>query len=417
MPTYSYVIRDSEGRRIEDSLKAVNYEAALESLRKKGAGQIVSVREIRGGVALDEMTVGERVSLSLYRLRHRVPLKTLVFFTRQLSTMFSAGLTIEKSIQNLLTEEKSHRFKRILAQVSTDIKKGYALSEAMAKHPGVFSNLYVALVHAGEVSGNLHIILEELSDYLESVADTRQKVISALSYPIFSLCFLTGVITFLILVVVPKFSDVYMRFNTQLPGPTRTLIAVSHAISTHFFLVALLVIASIVALWLASLTNRGGYVWDTIKLRFPVFGHLVLNSLMDKFARTFGILIGSGVPVLESLGHAVRVVENRVIGRGLREARGLIKDGYAISVSLKKTGVFPPILVQLIATGEETGEMDKLLDKASQFYTKQVDATIGRLTSLIEPLLIILIGVVIGLILISVYLPVFMLGRAVQMGA
>jgi len=417
MPTYSYVIRDSEGRRLEDSLKAVNYEAALESLRKKGAGQIVSVREIRGGVALDEMTVGERVSLSLYRLRHRVPLKTLVFFTRQLSTMFSAGLTIEKSIQNLLAEEKSHRFRRILAQVSTDLKKGYALSEAMAKHPGVFSNLYVALLHAGEVSGNLHIILEELSDYLESVADTRQKVISALSYPIFSLCFLTGVITFLILVVVPKFSDVYMRFNTQLPGPTRTLIAVSHAISTHFFLVALLVIASIVALWLATLTTRGGYVWDTIKLRFPVFGHLVLNSLMDKFARTFGILIGSGVPVLESLGHAVRVVENRVIGRGLREARGLIKDGYAISVSLKKTGVFPPILVQLIATGEETGEMDKLLDKASQFYTKQVDATIGRLTSLIEPLLIIIIGVVIGLILISVYLPVFMLGRAVQMGA
>ncbi len=417
MPTYSYVIRDGEGRRLEDSLKAVNYEAALESLRKKGAGQIISVREIRGGVALDEMTVGERVSLSLYRLRHRVPLKTLVFFTRQLSTMFSAGLTIEKSIQNLLAEEKSHRFKRILAQVSTDLKKGYALSEAMAKHPGVFSNLYVALVHAGEVSGNLHIILEELSDYLESVADTRQKVISVLSYPIFSLCFLTGVITFLILVVVPKFSDVYMRFNTQLPGPTRTLIAVSHAISTHFFLVALLVIASLIALWLASLTPRGGYVWDTIKLRFPVFGHLVLNSLMDKFARTFGILIGSGVPVLESLGHAVRVVENRVIGRGLREARGLIKDGYAISVSLKKTGVFPPILVQLIATGEETGEMDKLLDKASQFYTKQVDATIGRLTSLIEPLLIIMIGVVIGLILISVYLPVFMLGRAVQMGA
>ncbi|MBU1937024.1 type II secretion system F family protein, partial [bacterium] len=154
-----------------------------------------------------------------------------------------------------------------------------------------------------------------------------------------------------------------------------------------------------------------------IKLNFPVFGGLMLNSLMDKFSRTFGILIGSGVPVLESLGHAIRVVENRVIGRGLREARGLIKDGYAISVSLKKTRVFPAILVQLIATGEETGDMDKLLDKAAQFYEKQVDATISRLTSLIEPLLIIMIGVVIALILISVYLPVFMLGRAVQMGA
>jgi type IV pilus assembly protein PilC len=417
MPTYAYVIRDDAGRRVEDTVKAVNYEAALELLRKKRVGQVVSVREMRSGVAFEEMTVGERLSVAVYRLRHRVPLKTLVFFTRQLSTMFSAGLTIEKSIQNLLTEEKSHRFRRILAQISTDLKKGYALSEAMAKHPGVFSNLYVALVHAGEVSGNLHVILEELSDYLESVADTRQKVISALSYPVFSLFFLAGVITFLLLVVVPKFGDVYTRFNARLPGPTRTLIAVSHTISNHFFIVAFLVIAGIFLLWLISLTPRGGFVWDSIKLRFPVFGNLVLNSLMDKFARTFGILIGSGVPVLESLGHAVRVVENRVLGRGLRQARGLIKDGYAISVSMKKSGVFPPILVQLIATGEETGEMDKLLDKAAQFYEKQVDATISRLTSLIEPLLIIMIGIVIALILISVYLPVFMLGRAVQMGA
>lgn len=417
MPTYSYVIRDNAGRRIEDTLKAVNYEAALELLRKKRVGQVVSVREMRSGVALDEMTVGERISVAVYRVRHHVPLKTLVFFTRQLSTMFSAGLTIEKSIQNLLAEEKSHRFKRILAQISTDLKKGYALSEAMAKHPGVFSNLYIALVHAGEVSGNLHVILEELSDYLESVADTRQKVISALSYPVFSLFFLAGVITFLLLVVVPKFGDVYTRFNARLPGPTRTLIAVSHTISNHFLIVAFLVIAGVFLIWLITLTPRGGFVWDTIKLRFPVFGNLVLNSLMDKFARTFGILIGSGVPVLESLGHAVRVVENRVLGRGLRQARGLVKDGYAISVSLKKSGVFPPILVQLIATGEETGEMDKLLDKAAQFYEKQVDATISRLTSLIEPLLIIMIGIVIALILISVYLPVFMLGRAVQMGA
>ncbi len=416
MPTYTYVVRNSAGKRIEDSLKAVNYEAALESLRKKGAGQVVSVREVRS-VAFDEMTVGERMSLTIYRLRHRVPLKTLVFFTRQLSTMFSAGLTIEKSIQNLLAEEKSQRFKRILAQVSTDLKKGYALSEAMAKHPGVFSNLYIALVHAGEVSGNLHVILEELSSYLETVADTRQKVISALSYPIFSLVFLAGVITFLLLVVVPRFSEVYTRFNAKLPGPTRMLIAISHTISEHFFIVAFLVIALMLLLWFAALTPRGGYIWDNVKLNFPVFGGLVRNTLMDKFARTFGILIGSGVPVLESLGHAIRVVENRVIARGLREARSLIKDGYAISVSLKKTRVFPAILVQLIATGEETGDMDKLLNKAAQFYEKQVDATISRLTSLIEPLMIIMIGVVIALILISIYLPVFMLGRAVQMGA
>ncbi|MBL0059987.1 MAG: type II secretion system F family protein [bacterium] len=205
MPTYSYVIKDAAGNRQEDNVKAASYEAAVEVLRRKGAAQIVSVREIKGGLALDEMSVGEQVSLAVYRWRTRVPLKTLVFFTRQLSTMFSAGLTIERAIQNLLQEERNHKFKKVLVQVATDLKKGYALSECLAKHPGVFSNLFVALVHAGEVSGNLHVILEQLSDYLESVADTQRKVISAMSYPVFSIIFLTVVISFLMIFVVPLF--------------------------------------------------------------------------------------------------------------------------------------------------------------------------------------------------------------------
>jgi type IV pilus assembly protein PilC len=170
-------------------------------------------------------------------------------------------------------------------------------------------------------------------------------------------------------------------------------------------------------MWILFKTKRGGLAWDHFKLRLPIFGGLLMSALMDKFARTFGILIGAGVPVLESLSHAIRVVENRVIANGLRHAQSLIKDGYAISVSMKKAGVFPPIMVQLIQTGEETGEINRLLEKVAEFYSKQVDATIGRLTSLIEPLLIILIGAVIGIILIAIYLPVFMLGRAIQLGS
>jgi len=414
MPTYSYVIKDAAGNRQEDNLKAASYEAAVESLRRKGAAQIVSVREIKGGLALDEMSVGEQVGLAIYRWRTRVPLKTLVFFTRQLSTMFSAGLTIERAIQNLLTEERNYRFKKVLVQVATDLKKGYALSECLAKHPGVFSNLYVALVHAGEVSGNLHVILEQLSDYLESVADTQRKVISAMSYPVFSIIFLTLVITFLMIFVVPMFEDVYGRLSAKLPFATMVLMQISKLMVNQAPLVFLFVILTMIGLWLLTKTKRGGLVWDSMKLRFPVFGNLLMSSLMDKFARTFGILIGSGVPVLESLSHAIRVVENRVIGNALRDAQHMIKDGYAISVAMKKTGVFPPIMVQLIQTGEETGEINKLLEKVSEFYSKQVDAMIGRLTSLIEPLLIILIGGVIGIILIAIYLPVFMLGRAIQ---
>lgn len=414
MPTYSYVIKDAAGNRQEDNIKAASYEAAVEVLRRKGAAQIVSVREIKGGLALDEMSVGEQVSLAVYRWRTRVPLKTLVFFTRQLSTMFSAGLTIERAIQNLLQEERNHKFKKVLVQVATDLKKGYALSECLAKHPGVFSNLFVALVHAGEVSGNLHVILEQLSDYLESVADTQRKVISAMSYPVFSIIFLTVVISFLMIFVVPLFEDVYGKLSAKLPFATLVLMKLSKLMVNQAPIVFSFAIMGIAGLWLLTKTKRGGLVWDNMKLRFPVFGGLLMSSLMDKFARTFGILIGSGVPVLESLSHSIRVVENRVIGNALRDAQHMIKDGYAISVAMKKTGVFPPIMVQLIQTGEETGEINKLLEKVSDFYSKEVDATIGRLTSLIEPLLIILIGGVIGIILIAIYLPVFMLGRAIQ---
>lgn len=417
MPTYSYVIKDTNGTRVEDNLRASSYEAALDALRKKGAAQIVSVREIRGGLALDEMSVGEQVGLAIYRFRTRVSLRTLVFFTRQLSTMFSAGLTIEKSIGNLMAEERNYRFKKVLVQISTDLKKGFALSETLAKHPGVFSNLYVALVHAGEVSGNLHVILGQLSDYLENVADTHRKVISAMSYPVFSVVFLSAVITFLMIVVVPMFKDVYDKFGAKLPYATRVLMSFSNLLVHNFFFVFVVVMLCLIGLWILTKTKTGGIAWDTVKLRFPVFGGLLMSSIMDKFARTFGILIGSGVPVLEAMSHAIRVVDNRVISNGLRAATVLIKDGFSISAAMKKTGVIPPIVVQLIATGEETGEINKLLEKVAEFYTKQVDATIGRLTSLIEPLLIIMIGGVIGIILIAIYLPVFMLGRAIQTGS
>ncbi|MBU0691798.1 type II secretion system F family protein [bacterium] len=417
MPNYAYVIKDKDGKRQEDNIKASTYESAIEILRKRGANQIVSVREIKGGLAIDEMSVAEQVGLAIYRWRTRVPLKSLVFFTRQLSTMFSAGLTIERAISNLLTEERNYRFKKVLVQTSADLKKGYALSEALAKHPGVFSNLYVALVHAGEISGNLHVILEQLSDYLETVSDTRRKVISALTYPVVAIIFLTSVVIFLMVVVVPMFSEVYAKFGQRLPFATRVLMNISHVIVNQAPFVILVVFMALFGLWVLFKTKRGGLAWDHVKLSFPVFGGLLLSALMEKFAKTFGILIGAGVPILEGLSHSIRVVENRVIANGLRQAQSMVKDGYAISVAMKKTGVFPPIMVQLISTGEETGEINRLLEKVSEFYAKQVDATIGRLTSLIEPLLIIMIGLVIGVILIAIYLPVFMLGRAIQAGA
>lgn len=415
MPNYAYVIKDTDGKRLEDYLRASSVETAMDLLRRKGA-EIISLREVKSEFQAERLSVAEQVNLFFFKLRTHVPLNILVFFTRQLSTMFSAGLTIEKSIANLMAEERNKRFRRVLAQVGNDLKKGLALSDAMAKHPGVYSNLFVALVRAGEVSGSLHITLDQLSNYLETIAETRRKVVSAMAYPVFSVCFLTAITTFLLLVVVPMFQDVYSKFGAKLPIATRTLVAVSQAISQNFILAAGIVFTIITTIWLSSMTERGGLIIDSIKLRVPVFGSLLTNSVMNKFAKTFGVLVGAGVPVLDSLTQVQKVVGNKVVEKGIRESKLLIKDGFAISVALKKTQVFPPTLVQLTATGEETGEMDKLLEKAAYFYEKQLDAIVDRLTSLIEPILILMIGSVVLIIIISLYLPIFYLGMAVRQG-
>ena len=415
MPTFNYVVKDKTQKRLEGAIRSTNVETALESLKKRGF-VVLSVKEARTDILKAQQTVVDKIALFFYKVRTHVPLKIIVFFTRQLSTMFSAGLTIEKSIVNLLQEERHPKFRKILAQIANDLKKGFSLSESLAKHPGVFSNLFVALVHAGEISGSLHVVLEQLSDYLETVAETRRKVISALTYPIIVIIFMVGIITLLLVVVVPMFTEIYDKFGARLPGPTRVLVGTSQLISQNFFISSLIAITTIVFLWVVSLTERGGFVFDTIKLKFPVLGALLKNSIMNKFSKTFGILLGSGVPVLESIDHVERVVGNKVIEKGMNTIRTMVKDGFAISVSMKKSLVFPSTLVQLVATGEETGEIDKLLDKAAGFYEKQVDSIIERLTSLIEPLLIIMLGTTVAIILITIYLPIFQFGIALRQG-
>jgi len=303
-----------------------------------------------------------------------------------------------------------------LRRLSDDIRKGYSLSEAMEQHPGVFNPLYIALVKAGEVSGTLHTILDELSDYLEKIEDTRRKVSSAMAYPIFILIFLAVVVWFLFYYVVPMFAEVYEGFDAELPVPTQIAIGISNFITNNVFLAILAVIGVIVALWVVNLTDKGRYVWDSIKLKLPVFGGVTVNSIMSKFSRTFSILMAAGVPIMDTMELTENVVQNAVIEGGIRRARVMVKEGYGVANAFRRTGLFPPTLLQMIGTGEETGDMDKLLGKAAQFYEKLVDAVIERLTSLIEPFLIIIMAAVVGGIIVVVYLPIFSLGEAMTQG-
>lgn len=415
MPNFAYIVKDAKGARIEGIMKAESLDQAVDKLAKEGS-TIISVKAAAEGAFKGKLSLSDKIMLSIYKWRTGVSLKTLVFFTRQLSTMFSAGLTIEKSISDLEKAEKNKKFAKVLRQLSDDIRKGYSLSEAMEQHPGVFNPLYIALVTAGEVSGTLHTILDELSDYLEKIEDTRRKVRSAMAYPLFIVVFLTLVVWFLFYYVVPMFAQVYEGFGADLPVPTRIAIGISHFITNNAFLAILMLLGLVVAVWIINLTDRGRYVWDTIKLKMPVFGSVTTNSIMSKFSRTFSILMTAGVPIMDTMELTENVVQNAVIEGGIRRARVMVKEGYGVANAFRRTGLFPPTLLQMIGTGEETGDMDKLLGKAAQFYEKLVDAVIERLTSLIEPLLIILMAGVVGGIIIVVYLPIFSLGEAMSQG-
>ncbi|NQV16803.1 type II secretion system F family protein [bacterium] len=358
----------------------------------------------------------EELNLSLAKIKSRVPLKNLVFFTRQLATMFAAGLTLEKSLSNLAQEERNTGFKKTLTNVADNIRRGLSLSDAMERHPGTFDNLFIALVKAGEVSGSLQTILDQLATYIENVHDTNQKVKSALYYPFMVLGFLSFVLAIMLIFIVPRFNEVYKSLGAELPAATQALVRVSDAMTAHFGQFLFFGVVGYIALWMLSLTRRGGYVIDSFKLKFPVFGRLINYNIYNKMTKTLGILLGAGVPVLPSMKLIQRVVNNKVYAKAIGTSSDYIRDGYNISAAFKISEKFPPIMLQLISTGEETGELDNLLDKASEFYAKQVDSMVTRMTSLIEPLMIIFVGGLIALVLFVTYLPVFYIGQAMKQG-
>ena len=414
MPAYTYLIKDEAGGRSEGEIKADSLDLAMKKL-SAGNQIIVKLEEVDTswdfiGPFIDE------INLSIERFKNRIPLSNLVFFTRQLATMYSAGLTLERAIRGLASEERHPKMKKVLTNVGENIRKGLSLSEALQRHPGVFSTLFVSLTKAGEVSGNLDEILDELATYLENLDDVRRKVRSAMTYPIFMVVFLFAMMSAMFMWIIPMFSDVYVQLGANLPAATRKLVSLSEWISINFSTVVASLFGVAAGLWLVSKTRRGGYIIDSIKLKTPIFGSLLNQSILNKFSKTLGILLNAGVPVIESMNLIAKIVSNRVYEVAIGDATEYIRDGFNITSALRRTEIFPPILLQLSATGEETGELDTLLDKAADYYYKQVNALVERMTTLIEPILILLVGVIIGVMVIITYLPVFYLGAALQSG-
>ena len=401
MASFTYQARDPSGRSLNGEIEALDEQTAATQLMDRG----LMVVTLRRGVA---RKIGRK------RLQGKVKPQDLVVFTRQLATMMDAGLPLVQSLTALEEQTDNKVFKSVLRQVTEGVEKGQAFSEALAEHPRVFTRLYVSMVEAGETGGLIAEILDRLASYLESTARLKKKVKSAMTYPVI-VCFIAiSIALFLIIKVIPIFADIYKDFGAQLPAPTQVLINISNILRHYFLLAVGTVAATIYAFVQLKRTKRGAAIWDRIKLRMPVFGKLIHKIAISRFARTFAALLRSGVPILETLRIVGQSSGNTVVEDAVEKTAGSIERGDNLALALRQHSIFPPMLVRMVAAGEQTGKVDVMLEKISDFYDEEIEATLSGLTALIEPLLIVFLGVVVGSIVICMFLPIFKLNQIVQ---
>ncbi len=354
-----------------------------------------------------------RINGSILSMQTKVPYKDVVFFTRQLATMVEGGVTLSRALEQLARSEKPV-FRKIILQVGEDISIGNTLSDAIAKHPGAFNRMYVAAVRSGEIAGALDKVLDQLATYMENVEAMKSKIRSAMRYPMFIAIFVVLLVLGILWKLVPTFQQVYSSLGGTLPRPTQILVAISDMVRHRMPFVLLLLILSAVGLRIGLMNDAFRYYFDKYIFHFPVFGAILKKNVYAVFSRTMALLINAGTPILEAVQIAAAVVNNSVYAKALEEVHGSLRQGELLSASLEKTGKFPPLITQLISTGEESGRMDVLLKKAADFYEREIRNVVDSLAAIIEPFLIIFLGGVVGAILIALYFPIFRIGQLVK---
>jgi type IV pilus assembly protein PilC len=391
---YDYTGRDPSGQRVTGTL--VGDSPALVTARLREMGYVPL-----------KVSAQNRGMKREFNIRNRVPLKELAIFSRELATMVSAGVPILKSLAILERQTESRLLATSVADIRVEIERGASLSAALTKHPKVFGNLYVSMIKAGETGGVLENVLDRIAQNLEREVSLRQRIRSAMTYPIVVLGFVSMIMLAMLLFVVPQFRSIYGELGGQLPLPTRILLAVSDAFKSKF-LIFVAVIALIVFLVRRyKKTDQGREVWDRLKLKIPVFGDLVAKTALARFARVLSVLNKSGVPILQSLDVVAETVNNSLMQKAVMDVQQSVKEGESLAKPLARHTIFPPMVVQMLAVGEETGALDTMLEKVAIFYDDEVTATVDSLTAIIEPMMIMFVGGAVGLSVIALYMPMF----------
>jgi len=338
-----------------------------------------------------------------------VSTKDLAIFTRQFSTMINAGLPLVQCLDILGKQAEKDGFRKVITQTMRDVESGATLADALSRHPAIFNDLFVNMVEAGEAGGVLDVILNRLATYMEKMNTLKRKVQSAMAYPAVVFLVTVAATTFMLLFIIPTFAKMYADFGSNLPVPTMIVMAISDLIRTKWWLLITIIVVGVVGFRRYYNTKKGKATIDRYSLRVPVFGQVLLKASIARFTRTLGTLVSSGVPILEGLDITGKAAGNYVIKEAVAKTKASISAGQTIAGPLRDSEVFPPMVVQMISVGEETGALDEMLSKIADFYDEEVDAAVDALTSIIEPVMIVMMGGVVGGMVVAMYLPIFKL--------
>lgn len=403
MPNFAYKARLATGAITDGVIEAPDTQTAIGKLRS----QKLTILEINEAAESPLAVILAKIPF----LKPTVKSKDLVLFSRQMSTLVSAGVPLVQGLNIIEEQIENKTFRAVVKKVRTDIEGGISIAEALQKHPDAFSELYVSMVKAGEIGGILDVILERLSAYLEATEALRSKVKGAMVYPAVVSFVAASVTIFLLVFVIPTFKDIFASFGGELPLPTQILINLSEFLKKNILGVISAPIVAFIAFKRYRKTERGQRLVDNYVLKLPVFGMLLKKVAIAKMTRTLGTLVKSGVPILQAMETVATTSGNKIVEDAITSSKKSIKEGERISEPLKRSGVFPPMVTQMISIGEETGNLDTMLTKIADFYDEEVDTAVKALTSMIEPIIIVVMGLVIGTIVIAMFMPMFEMGQ------
>lgn len=407
MPTFKFEAMDTRGEEVKDQIDAMNEEEAQQKIKQMGyfVTKISAAGQGKKGKKKKKKAGKSRKTFVM----GGVPGKALCRFTRQFSTLQDAGLPVLRSLRILEKQMKPSALKNALIDVVDDIESGSSLSDAMSKHPKAFDRLYVNMVRAGEAGGALEVILQRLADFKEKAQSLKGKIIGAMVYPVVVIMVAVLILAFIMVYIIPKFKDIFEDFDMKLPWMTEKLIKVSDWFAQYFWILPIFPIGAYIMLKLVRLSRTGNYVLDRMTLWIPVLGKLVEKTIVARTMRTLGTLVASGVPILEALSIVRETANNAVFERAFQRVYESIREGDTIADPLRESRLVDDMVVNMIEVGEETGDLDTMLYKIADFYDEEVDTLVKSLISLLEPLMIVVLGVIIGGIVISLFLPLIKL--------